>query len=225
MPGHHLTPATPTFPRPRKRVGSVYDDAQLPCNYQHPLALAKAWRVYTTTPSRHADTPSPLRTRGGVYDDARPPQLAGVALLASEEFVRPRPHWANVSFLVQRRVFQCFTVLGTASIPEAAQMTLLESAILLVASVKGFAGCSVQVSPAPDQGPGKSPAPDQNPASESGLALSSHSWPRCTVRSAQSQSRPAVHSLSLDPQCTVRSRLVPDGSGLRPDYLRSFIRP
>jgi hypothetical protein len=90
------------------------------------------------------------------------------------------------------------------------------------------------MSPVPDLGPRKSPAPDQNPASQSGLALPSHLWSRCTdrsaqskaqTRSAQSKPRPAVHSQSPDPQCTVCSRLVPDGSGLRPDYLCSFIRP
>ena len=46
--------------------------------------------------------------------------------------------------LLRRRVFQCFTALGTTSVPEATQTTLLQSVISLVASVEGFAGSLVQ---------------------------------------------------------------------------------
>lgn len=46
--------------------------------------------------------------------------------------------------LLRRRVFQCFTVLGTTSVPEATQTTLLQSVISLVASIDGFTGSSVQ---------------------------------------------------------------------------------
>ncbi|KAI0300801.1 clathrin-coated vesicle protein [Russula brevipes] len=54
--------------------------------------------------------------------------------------------------LLRRRVFQCFTVLGTASIPEATQTTLLQSVISLVASIEGFAGSSVQAAIASSSG-------------------------------------------------------------------------
>ncbi|KAI0303661.1 armadillo-type protein [Multifurca ochricompacta] len=54
--------------------------------------------------------------------------------------------------LLRRRVFQCFTVLGTTSVPEATQTTLLQSVITLVASVEGFAGSSVQAAIASSSG-------------------------------------------------------------------------
>ena len=54
--------------------------------------------------------------------------------------------------LLRRRVFQCFTVLGAASVPEATQTTLLQSVISLVATVDGFAGNSVQAAIASSSG-------------------------------------------------------------------------
>ena len=54
--------------------------------------------------------------------------------------------------LLRRRVFQCFAVLGTTSVPEATQTTLLQSVISLVASVEGFAGSSVQAAIASSSG-------------------------------------------------------------------------
>ncbi|KAI0277285.1 clathrin-coated vesicle protein [Russula aff. rugulosa BPL654] len=54
--------------------------------------------------------------------------------------------------LLRRRVFQCFTVLGAASVPEATQTTLLQSVISLVASAEGFAGNSVQAAIASSSG-------------------------------------------------------------------------
>ncbi|KAI9509814.1 clathrin-coated vesicle protein [Russula earlei] len=54
--------------------------------------------------------------------------------------------------LLRRRVFQCFTVLGTTSVPEATQTTLLQSVISLVASVEGFAGSTVQAAIASSSG-------------------------------------------------------------------------
>jgi hypothetical protein len=49
-------------------------------------------------------------------------------------------------------VFQCFTVLGATSVPEATQVTLLQSVISLVASLEGFAGNSVQAAIASSSG-------------------------------------------------------------------------
>ena len=54
--------------------------------------------------------------------------------------------------LLRRRVFQCFTVLGATSVPEATQTTLLQSVISLVASAEGFAGSSVQAAIASSSG-------------------------------------------------------------------------
>jgi HEAT repeat-containing protein 5 len=54
--------------------------------------------------------------------------------------------------LLRRRVFQCFTELGTSSVPEATQTTLLQSVISLVATVEGFAGSSVQAAIASSSG-------------------------------------------------------------------------
>ncbi|KAH9052913.1 clathrin-coated vesicle protein [Lactarius deliciosus] len=51
-----------------------------------------------------------------------------------------------------RAVFQCFTVLGTTSVPEATQATLLQSVISLVASIEGFTGSSVQAAIASSSG-------------------------------------------------------------------------
>ena len=46
--------------------------------------------------------------------------------------------------LLRRRIFQCFSLLGVASVPDSTQITLLQSVISLVASPEGFAGSSVQ---------------------------------------------------------------------------------
>lgn len=54
--------------------------------------------------------------------------------------------------LLRRRVFQCFAVLGTTSVPEATQTTLLQSVISLVASIDGFTGSSVQAAIASSSG-------------------------------------------------------------------------
>lgn len=54
--------------------------------------------------------------------------------------------------LLRRRVFQCFAVLGTTSVPEATQATLLQSVISLVASIEGFTGSSVQAAIASSSG-------------------------------------------------------------------------
>ncbi|KAI0258392.1 clathrin-coated vesicle protein [Gloeopeniophorella convolvens] len=54
--------------------------------------------------------------------------------------------------LLRRRVFQCFALLGTGSVPEATQTTLLQSVIALVASAEGFAGSSVQAAIASSSG-------------------------------------------------------------------------
>ena len=54
--------------------------------------------------------------------------------------------------LLRRRVFQCFAVLGTTSVPEATQTTLLQSVISLVASIEGFTGSSVQAAIASSSG-------------------------------------------------------------------------
>jgi HEAT repeat-containing protein 5 len=78
--------------------------------------------------------------------------------LAGAEISRPPgaasdgPTLRSREALLRRRVFQCFTVLGATSIPEATQMTLLQSVISLVASAEGFAGSSVQAAIASSTG-------------------------------------------------------------------------
>ncbi|EGN94850.1 hypothetical protein SERLA73DRAFT_171234 [Serpula lacrymans var. lacrymans S7.3] len=54
--------------------------------------------------------------------------------------------------LLRRRVYQAFTALGTASLTESVQTTLLQSAIALFASPDGFAGSSMQAAIASSSG-------------------------------------------------------------------------
>ncbi|KZV63558.1 clathrin-coated vesicle protein [Peniophora sp. CONT] len=54
--------------------------------------------------------------------------------------------------LLRRRIFQCFSLLGVASVPDSTQITLMQSVISLVASPEGFAGSSVQAAIASSSG-------------------------------------------------------------------------
>ncbi|KAI0281921.1 hypothetical protein BC826DRAFT_314258 [Russula brevipes] len=131
-----------------------------------PLALANAWGMCMTTPGCRATTytPSPSQKRGYIRrrPTATPTPLAlpnawggcirccpATALVGPENSRPPSaasdgPTLRSREALLQRRVFQYFTVLGITSVPEATQTTLLQSVISLVPSVEGFAGSSVQ---------------------------------------------------------------------------------
>jgi hypothetical protein len=47
-------------------------------------------------------------------------------------------------WLLKRRIFQCFSILGVSSVPDSTRAALLQSVISLVASPEGFSGSSVQ---------------------------------------------------------------------------------
>ncbi|KAI0054064.1 clathrin-coated vesicle protein [Auriscalpium vulgare] len=68
------------------------------------------------------------------------------------EHAAEKPSIRDREFLLRRRIFQCFSVLGTSSVPESTQVTLLQSAIVLIASADGYAGSSVQAAIASSSG-------------------------------------------------------------------------
>ncbi|KAI0063032.1 clathrin-coated vesicle protein [Artomyces pyxidatus] len=68
------------------------------------------------------------------------------------EQIAERPSLRNRESLLRRRIFQCFAILGSASVPESTQVTLLQSVISLVASADGYTGSSVQAAIASSSG-------------------------------------------------------------------------
>ena len=78
--------------------------------------------------------------------------LAGAEHSRASGAASDGPSLRSREALLRRRVFQCFAVLGTTSVPEATQTTLLQSVISLVASIEGFTGSSVQAAIASSSG-------------------------------------------------------------------------
>lgn len=78
--------------------------------------------------------------------------LAGAEHSRASGAASDGPSLRSREALLRRRVFQCFTVLGTTSVPEATQATLIQSVISLVASIEGFTGSSVQAAIASSSG-------------------------------------------------------------------------
>ncbi|KAI0030727.1 clathrin-coated vesicle protein [Vararia minispora EC-137] len=54
--------------------------------------------------------------------------------------------------LLKRRIFQCFTVLGSSSVPEVTQTALLQTTVSLFATPEGFVGSSMQAAIASSSG-------------------------------------------------------------------------
>ncbi|KAI0311044.1 clathrin-coated vesicle protein [Amylostereum chailletii] len=72
--------------------------------------------------------------------------------ITSPEYASNHAALREREFLLRRRIFQCFSLLGAGSVPEGTQATLLQSVVTLVASPEGFAGSAMQAAIAGSSG-------------------------------------------------------------------------